>query len=294
MYYTEQQKTNRKGKYMKQTCDYCGNYIKDTDEVCPHCGGTNSHVVRTAKGLPKTVEELKAYAEANNLPLEKMRFFIGENYHGARAFGIYEENGVFTVYKNKADGTRAVRYSGRDEAYAVNELYQKMHSEIMLRKNKKKSKSDSSASKNLAGCVSDLPGCAGGCLGEIVKANFKWVIIGVVALIIAIAGNSCAKNPSRGYYSYNDSTYYYQHGTWYGYNDADGWFVTTPGSELTDNYDDYYNGRGYQSGSGYSDFGDSDYYHDDSYWDSGNDWDNDSWDNDMDWDSGDTDWGSDW
>ena len=40
----------------------------------------------------------------------------------------------FIVYKNKADGTRAVRYKGTDEAYAVNELYLKLKDEILNQK----------------------------------------------------------------------------------------------------------------------------------------------------------------
>ena len=269
---------------MKQTCDYCDSIIKDTDEVCPNCGAPNSHVVRLANGLPKTIDELKAYAEAHNLPLKQMRFFIGENCKEPKAFGIYEENGVFTVYKNKADGTRSVRYSGRDEAYAVNELYQKMHSEIQLRKNKKAANHPTSSS-------SSTPS---GCAANIIKSSLIWIIIGIIILIIAITGNSCGKGPSRGYYTYDNDVYYYQHGDWYGFDDNDGWIPVVPVSGLTDSYGDYFNGTGYQSGNGYSDFSNSSYYHDDSYWNSDDDWDDDSWDNDTDWDSGDTDWDSDW
>ena len=71
-----------------------------------------------------------------NLPLEEMRTFIGEDYKGAKAFGIYkdETDGTFVVYKNKEDGTRAVRYKGSDEAYAVNELYQKMKERVATQK----------------------------------------------------------------------------------------------------------------------------------------------------------------
>ena len=60
-----------------------------------------------------------------------MRFFIGEDHRGARAFGVYkDEHGVCTVYKNKSDGSRAIRYQGTDEAHAVGEIYQKLKSEI--------------------------------------------------------------------------------------------------------------------------------------------------------------------
>ena len=79
---------------------------------------------------PKTIEELKAFCAEKGMPLEQMRFYIGEDFPEPRAFGIFQdENGEFVVYKNKADGTRSVRYHGTDEAYAVNELYEKLKSE---------------------------------------------------------------------------------------------------------------------------------------------------------------------
>ena len=122
---------------MKIKCEFCGSYISDTDEKCPNCGAPNANMVRSADGVPKTIEELKAFCAAHNMPLEKMRFFIGVDFREPRAFGIYrDENGDFIVYKNKADGSRAVRYRGKDEAYAVNELYQKLKSEVQIRKAK--------------------------------------------------------------------------------------------------------------------------------------------------------------
>ena len=85
--------------------------------------------------IPQTIEELKAFCAEKGMPLEKMRFFIGENIQQPKAFGIYrDENDRFVVYKNKADGSRAVRYSGPDEAYAVSELYLKLKSEVDLRR----------------------------------------------------------------------------------------------------------------------------------------------------------------
>ena len=83
-------------------------------------------------GIPKTIEELKDYCERNGFTASKTRFFIGFNYQGARAFGIYkdEETGEFVVYKNKDDGTRNVRYRGTDEEFAVVELYDRLQKEI--------------------------------------------------------------------------------------------------------------------------------------------------------------------
>lgn len=121
---------------MKIKCDWCGSWINDFDQVCPNCGGVNNNYNRHANGVPQTIEELKAWAKEMNLPLEEMRTFIGEDYKGAKAFGIYkdETDGTFVVYKNKEDGTRAVRYKGSDEAYAVNELYQKMKERVAVQK----------------------------------------------------------------------------------------------------------------------------------------------------------------
>ena len=83
-----------------------------------------------SKKTPQTIEELLAFCERHELPLSKMRFFIGLDYPGAKAYGIFKDkNGDFVVYKNKADGSRAVRYRGPDEAYAVNELFQKLKDE---------------------------------------------------------------------------------------------------------------------------------------------------------------------
>ena len=121
---------------MQVKCPYCDSFINDTDEKCPNCGGVNHNLRRMAKGTPKTIEELKQWYKDRGLPPEeKTRFFIGKNYTKPKAFGIYKENGMFIVYKNKANGERAIRYKGTDEAYAVNELYLKLKSEILNQKN---------------------------------------------------------------------------------------------------------------------------------------------------------------
>lgn len=84
---------------------------------------------------PRTIAELEKWYHDRHLPpYETTRFFIGYNYQGRCAFGIYRDGPDFVVYKNKDDGTRAIRYRGPDEAYAVNELLTKLKSEIMKRK----------------------------------------------------------------------------------------------------------------------------------------------------------------
>lgn len=116
-------------------CKYCGSYINDTDERCPNCDAVNQDYKRVSDGTPRTIEELKKWYEDRKLPPEETtRFFIGKNIKSPRAFGIYEENGRFIVYKNKSNGSRAIRYEGRDEAYAVNELYLRLKEEILNQK----------------------------------------------------------------------------------------------------------------------------------------------------------------
>ena len=83
---------------------------------------------------PRTIEEFQAFCAERNMPLEKMRFFIGVDYKQPRAFGIYAcGDGTFVVYKNKDDGSRSIRYNGTDEAEACAILFDKMVSEIEKR-----------------------------------------------------------------------------------------------------------------------------------------------------------------
>lgn len=125
---------------MRKKCEYCGIEYDDTLSTCPHCSAPNPHVRTTANGVPKTIEELKQWYVEHHLPPEETtRFFIGKDYKGKRAFGIYQDpvTGNFVVYKNKDDGSRAIRYEGTDEDYAVNELYIKLKDEIAKRQSPK-------------------------------------------------------------------------------------------------------------------------------------------------------------
>lgn len=265
---------------MKIPCEYCGQMIPETAQTCPHCGAANSRVKRTAYGVPTTIEELRAYCQQHNLPLQDMRVFLGEDYRGAKAFGIYrdESTGNFIVYKNKADGTRAVRYEGDDEAYAVNELYLKIKERVDEQK-------EHMAPKRAAG-----PAKSGGML---IKSFVIQIMVITMASVIVVAAWS-ASGPSRGYYVYQDDTYYYDHSDWYVWDDysAD-WSPTRTDKELRRNADDYYQSGSWDESYGTGDFSESSWYSEKEWADS--DWDNDyDWDSSDSWDSSYDDWDSDW
>ncbi len=94
---------------------------------------TTELIPENANQSPRTIEELRKYCLDKGMPLSKMRFFIGTDFREPRAFGIFRDGENFIVYKNKSDGSRTIRYSGSDEAYAVNELYQKILDECHKR-----------------------------------------------------------------------------------------------------------------------------------------------------------------
>lgn len=132
---------------MKIKCEYCGNLFEDTSEKCSVCGAPNDNYRSNKENRsPKTIDELKGWYESRNLPPEnETRFFIGKDIKEPRAFGIYKDQDTdeFIVYKNKNNGERAIRYRGKDEAYAVNELYLKLKSEIINQKRLIKIKNES-------------------------------------------------------------------------------------------------------------------------------------------------------
>lgn len=285
---------------MKIQCPYCDSYFEDTENNCPNCGANNVAAgnSRFANGQPKTLEELKQWAKQTGLPLDKMHVHIGENYFGPKAFGIYKENNDFIVYKNKSDGTRSIRYQGSDEAYAVNELYQKtkemtsQHAGEVAKKSQSKYKPEGKvySTSEIRRRTNDYKNGRNPNKRNKKKKGPSFLVIIVVYIIIiellvgGIAGSKLAGELFRnitnsdvwsGYdynydYNYNNNYNYYNHDYDYDYdydNDYD--------------YDDYnYN---YDSGSNYdSDDWDYDW---DSNWDSDWDSDYDSWDSDWDWDS---------
>ena len=284
---------------MKVKCNYCDQLIEDKLNYCPYCGGSMPTANRTASDQPKTIEELKAWYTAHKLPPENItRFFIGKDIKEPKAFGIYKsETGDFVVYKNKANGERAVRYQGSDEGYAVNELYQRLRAEIADQKShaadKRPSQPSRKKSKNSLSLIGKI-------LGFFLFTRFGLtLLVFLILFVMAMLDNS----PSRGYYRYNGNDYYYQSGSWYSYDSGyDTWDYMSDSDFLDDiiyddTADDYrvYDHSGmdfedtswYDSGSS-SSYDSSDYSYDYD-WDSDSSWDSyDSWDSDY------SSWDSDW
>ena len=293
---------------MKIKCEYCEQMIEDTDPQCPYCGAVNENVKRGASQVPTTIDELKSFCVAHNMPLEKMRFFIGEDYKGARAFGIFQDgNGDFVVYKNKDNGQRAVRYKGKDEAYAVNEIYQKLKAEVLDRRNVKVSPGQADPQNYPAMQKKDELRRRRDGKKKKKKSSVMSVVITIAVIMVIVALILIPDNSTRsGYYSYDGNTYYNQNGSWYMYDDSlDDW---TSDFDVPDELDDdksagdYYQSISYSDDMGAADFQESDYYVETSSYDD-DDWDSDSWDSDDSWssddswdswDSGSTDWDSDW
>lgn len=276
---------------MNIKCDFCGSMIDERNTSCPHCGAPLSGVNRMASGQPKTIEDLKAWYEAHNLPPEEItRFFIGKNITEPKAFGIYKkENGDCVVYKNKSTGERAIRYQGADEAYAVNELYQRLKTEIANQKGRAHSTSSLSSQQSSDNNQANKKGCL---LPKSRKSCGCYSLIAFVIMAIIAIGIASVDSVPSGYYTYDSVEYYNQYGTWYRYDKStDTWDKTASMSE-------YINGDNAEKYKSYDHEGtrfESTNWYDDGESSSSSDWDNSSsWDDDDDWSSSSTDWDDDW
>lgn len=220
---------------------------------------------------PRTIGELGAFAERHNLPLDQMRFFIGQDIREAKAFGIYRDpsTGNFVVYKNKADGTRSVRYEGPDEAFAVSELYERMRHEVAARHatGKTTRAAERAASAGAAApsmrrqAAGDAPvaarraSAASGALGALRRLAIPLVSLLVAMSLVSSCVATCgtaqlrggSKAIRRGYYKapasqelvddgYDDQWWYYLGDDWYYWDYyEDAWL---PGYPYGEWYDD--------------------------------------------------------
>ena len=191
--------------------------MEDDAYTCPNCGATNAHLKRTAPQTPKTIAELEDWYRARHLPpYETTRFFIGIDTKEPKAFGIYQKGSSFIVYKNKADGSRAIRYSGNDEAYAVNELYLRLKEEILNQKNHSQGSQGGSSSGSQP--------MGKGCLGML--GRFFLCMLAAIAFftVLGLVGSKIDSLRPKQYSYYEvDGRAYYYYGYTYGRNAYEWW-----------------------------------------------------------------------
>ena len=251
-----------------------------------------------------SIQEILDLAEAYHMPLEKMRFFIGQDIREPKAYGIYQmQDGRWIVYKNKSDGTRAVRYAGNSEAEASRIIFEKLSDEIAARKkdaawweHQEQMASDGEYAYEYEKEIASRKGFD---LREIKNTPARKISRVYTASLIGLAGmafiagsfiKDLRSGPSlqNGYYKNPDGdVMVYCNDQWYAYDD--GWYPAQVSD--TDAYE--YEGSYYNDESWSEDFTDTSYY---ETWSSDYDQsDHDDYDYDYDdWDTGDTDWDTDW
>ena len=203
-------------------CSFCDNLMRETDLNCPFCGTPHDPAGRSAPSAPQTMYELRKFAETVGISLERLHFHLGEDYKGRCAFGIYrdEKSGNYVVYKNKDNGKRAIRYEGPDEAYAVNELYQKLKERIALyNNNPHNNPADLYREPTKSELRSDMPNSPNA------FSIFFLIFLGIIAILLfffAPPTGSSGSGSSRYESSYdNDSDYSYS--DWGSDSDYDDW-----------------------------------------------------------------------
>lgn len=319
---------------MKIQCEYCDSMIDDSLNECPYCGAMVTHGAATSV-KPVTIEELISWYASKSLPpYEVTRFFLGQDIKEARAFGIYRtDDGNVVVYKNKDDGSRAIRYSGTDEAFAVNEILMKLKEEIIRQKygktrgNRANSGATGASYSNpqedsYANVVRSKP------VNNTNNGKSRKSPLGLILLLVGIAivfficcgsFGSCVGgklisqpiniNSGSGNNGSSGSSTYYPTGSSgydYDYDDYDDYSSGSSGSYYDDDDDDdwssdFYTTSEWNNSTQYDDFDDDNdswFDNDDSWFDDDDSWDwgsDDSWDwgSDDSWDFG-SDWGSDW
>lgn len=260
---------------MTDRCPHCGAMITASDRFCPQCGKPTSDEQSPWQpgDTPATIEQLSAFCAYHGMPLEKMRFFVGQDYRQPRAFGIYRDGDQFIVYKNKGDGSRAVRYHGPDEAYAVNELYAKLLDECHSRNIWPDGKPQAQITREKK------------TRRLLILVIAAMVLISVLVAVFAARASKKA-HAHDGYYQFDGSGLYYLYGsTWY-YDDCD--WAAVEGMEYDEGFSDYYLGDEYDDSWGHSDFEQS------SEWQQIHEQSRTSSSDYGSWDSGSTDWSSDW
>ena len=203
-----------------------------------------AEAARPGGDRPKTVAELQEYCFLRGMPLEKMRFFIDTDFREPKAFGLYRAGEQFVVYMNRADGSRLIRYHGPNEAYAVNQLYQKLLSECHKRNIYPENFGMPGGMRRLglsgSGMYTGKPVYRSRTTGMreipvIIKVILVFVAVIMLFLAVMSAGiNAAGRSSGSGRGSYRSSPSYYDSRDWYRDSRNDRW-----NDSWNDDFDDW-------------------------------------------------------
>ena len=238
---------------MKRICKNCQSRLTRGVKVCPYCGTVDPLSGDKDSETPRTVEALKSFAQNQPVPVKKLRCFIGEDSSEPLAFGIFSEGDRFTVFKNKAVGSREIVYRGKNEAEAVEKVYQRLQKELLIRRSAQVGVSLHEFDKNTKRSTNYKKVLASA--GTLLCAAAV-VVLGVFSIVSLFS----PKTPKAGYYNYNGSYYYSQNGNWYLYDVNEGWVDVIPDDKLKNNSSKYFNDSSYSEDYDIKDFRDSEYY----------------------------------
>lgn len=246
---------------------YRPDLAEDAEEFCPLCGAPVVMEEETLEQdntpeqevVPETIAALRELCVSRSVDAESRGFFLDSNREHHGGYGIYLDNdGDFVFYKNHSSGEKSIRYKGKDEAYAVRELYGRMKKDgcfpLTVKKNQPKENSSHGHHRS-------------GSSGKHRRVQRKKRVVIAVALLLVLAVSAAAvyvwyaNQPKDGYYHYHDDYYYLQKGSWYCYNSVmEKWEPVIPEAILMTNHKVYYRSIYYWEGSYITDFKDSGFY----------------------------------
>ena len=246
---------------------YRPDLAEDATEFCPLCGAPVAPEEKSEpeaspaqpETAPRTVEELLALCASFEADPAAYHFYIGEDEKDAVGYGLFvDEFGDYVFYHNHRNQQRSIRYKGRDEAYAVGELYRRMkEARVFYRP---VSRQEEGGERRHHHSHSGQSGRQRRKARRIRLA----VAIGaavVVCCVAAVVLRWRALQPKDGYYHCQGRYYYLQQHQWYAYDSVmDNWEKTDANPTIVANHQAYYRSIYYWEGSPVSDFRDSGYY----------------------------------
>ena len=240
--------------------------LAEAAEHCPLCGAPVAVEeepepevpAQQPEQTPRTVAELLALCDSFETDPAAHRFYIGKDEKDATGYGLFvDEFGDYVFYHNHRSHQRSIRYKGRDEAYAVGELYSRMkEAHLFYRPVARQEESGKRHHHSHSGQSSRQR-------KRIRRRRWAVAIAAVVAcLVAAVVLRWQALQPKDGYYHYQDRYYYLQQRQWYAYDSVmETWSKTQPNETVVANHSLYYRSTYYWEGSPVSDFRESGFYH---------------------------------